>query len=158
MFFRHGKQVIDGFKVARLNVLAGLLNCLFHRLLQAIHRLCYGTRHFNFFRDFFVEEIDTRHIGEKIKREFCIVTQECRYFDRVFRLNTQRMLSTRAAIVHDSYPCARYGRLDCCLDLLNGFHYRITTGTVHTPGFEVGSRSCSPCTGTGNSPCASAFR
>jgi hypothetical protein len=30
--------------------------------------------------------------------------------------------------------------------------YRIVIGTGHTPLLEVGSRSCSPCSGTGNSP------
>ena len=93
MLLCNRKEVIDGFKIARLDVLAGLLNCLFHGLLNAVHGLCDRTRHFNFFRDFFVEVIDACHIGKKIEREFCIVAKELGHFDGMLRRKTQRARS-----------------------------------------------------------------
>ncbi len=62
-----GKEMIDSFKVAGLDVLAGFVDGLFNGLLDAVDRLGHRARYFDLFGDFFVGPIDAGGVGEKIE-------------------------------------------------------------------------------------------
>ena len=158
MLFAHRKKVVDRFETARFNALASLVDGLLNLLLHAVNGLRHGPSHLHFFRDFFIRPIDASHVRKKVESKFRIVAEELGNPDSMFRRQAKRMLRAWAGVENNLHSRSRHSRFNCRFDLLHCFHQRITTGTGHTPLFDVGSRSCSPGSGTGNSPCALASR
>jgi len=69
----HRIEVIDGLQAARLETPPRLFDSLLDRLFHTFHSLQDLTRNFNFLRDLFVGPIDTRDVGEEVKRELGVI-------------------------------------------------------------------------------------
>ena len=101
MLLRDRNRVVDRFKIARLDALAGFVDGFFDRLLDAVDGLRDLTCYFHFFRDLFVGPIDAGDVGKKIEGQFGVVAQKRRDGDGARGCEPQRVLRARAGIGHN---------------------------------------------------------